>query len=78
MTRKAVVSLSRSTLKEQRALSPVDINLVGTPEAVVEKCLALKAAGVTHLCGLYFAAQDPAELLDQMSLFAETVIPHLG
>ena len=75
---KHVVSLSRSTLKEQADLSPVDFNLIGTPDAVIEKCLALKAAGVTHLCGLYFAAQEPAELLDQMSVFAETVMPHLG
>ncbi len=75
---KHVVSLSRSTLREQAALSPVDINLVGSPDQVVEKCLALKAAGVTHLCGLYFAAADVEELLDQMSIFAETVIPRLG
>ncbi len=75
---KHLLSLAGSTLKEQAGLSPLDINLIGTPGAVVEKCLALKAAGVTHLCGLYFAAQDVAELLDQMSIFAETVVPHLG
>ena len=75
---KHVVSLSHSTLREQAALSPVDINLVGSPDQVVEKCLTLKVAGVTYLCGLYFAAADIEELLDQMSIFAEIVIPRLG
>ncbi|MBT5898702.1 MAG: TIGR03619 family F420-dependent LLM class oxidoreductase, partial [Rhodospirillaceae bacterium] len=75
---KHLVSLTRSTLKEQAGISMVDANLVGTPAEVVEKCLALKAAGVTHLLGLYFAVNTVAELLDQMSLFAEDVIPHLN
>lgn len=75
---KHLVSLTRSTLKEQAGISMVDANLVGTPAEVVEKCLALKAAGVTHLLGLYFAVNTVAELLDQMSLFAEEVMPHLA
>ena len=75
---KHLVSLTRSTLKEQAGISMVDANLVGTPAEVVEKCLALKAAGVTHLLGLYFAVNTVAELLDQMSLFAEEVVPHLA
>jgi hypothetical protein len=44
---------------------------------VVEKALALKAAGVTHLLGLYFAVNTVDELLDQITLFAEEVVPHL-
>ena len=75
---KHLVSLTRSTLKEQAALSPIDVNLIGTPEEVIEKCLALRAAGVTHLCGIYFAARDVEELLDQMALFAEAVVPHIA
>jgi len=75
---KHLVSLTRSTLKEQAGISMVDANLVGTPAEVVEKCQALKAAGVTHLLGLYFAVNSVAELLDQMSLFAGEVVPHLG
>ena len=33
--------------------------------------------GVTHLCGLYFAANSETELLDQMQVFAEEVVPRL-
>ena len=75
---KHLESLTLSTLKEQAGISMVDANLVGSPAEVVEKCLALKAAGVTHLLGLYFAVNTVAELLDQMSLFAEEVVPHVA
>lgn len=72
-----LTSLRKSTLKEQGALSHEDINLIGTPDAVIERALALKAAGVTHLLGLYFAANTVSELLDQMQFFAEEVIPKI-
>lgn len=75
---KHLQSLTRSTLKEQAGISMVDANLVGTPAEVVEKALALKAAGVTHLLGLYFAVNTVPELLDQMTMFAEEVVPHLA
>ena len=74
---KHLISLSRSTLKEQTGISPIDVNLIGTPDEVTEKCLALKAAGVTHLLGIYFAAETVDELVEQWELFAETVLPHL-
>ena len=54
-----------------------DANLVGTAAEVVEKAQALKAAGVTHLLGLYFAVNTAGERLDQMTLFAEEVAPRL-
>ena len=38
---------------------------------VVAKALALKEAGVTHLLGLYFAANSVPDLLEQMQLFVE-------
>lgn len=75
---KHLISLSRSTLKEQTGISPIDVNLIGTPDEVTEKCLALKAAGVTHLLGIYFAAETVDELVDQWELFAETVLPRLA
>lgn len=75
---KHLQSLTRSTLKEQAGISMAEPNLIGTPAEVVEKALALKAAGVTHLLGLYFAVNTVPELLDQMTLFAEEVVPHLG
>ena len=52
-----------------------EINLIGTPSEVVAKAMAFKEAGVTHLLGLYFAANSVQELLDQMQLFAEEVMP---
>jgi alkanesulfonate monooxygenase SsuD/methylene tetrahydromethanopterin reductase-like flavin-dependent oxidoreductase (luciferase family) len=75
---KHLVSLTQSTLKEQAEVSPIDINLIGTPAEVVEKCLALAEAGVTHLLGIYFAAATVDELADQMTLFAEEVVPHIA
>jgi probable F420-dependent oxidoreductase len=74
---KHLTSLRKSTLKEQSTLSHEDINLIGTPAVIIERALALKAAGVTHLLGLYFAANTVAELLDQMQMFAEDVVPHI-
>jgi probable F420-dependent oxidoreductase len=72
-----LTSLRKSTLKDQGALSHEDINLIGSPDAVVERALAMKAAGVTHLLGLYFAANSVSELLDQMQMFAELVMPRI-
>ena len=72
---KHLVSLSKSTLKGQGTATHEEINLIGTPAEVIEKAQAFKAAGVTHLLGLYFAANSVQELLDQMQLFAEEVMP---
>jgi probable F420-dependent oxidoreductase len=74
---KHLVSLGKSTLKAQKSLPMEDINLIGSPAAVIEKAERLKAAGVTHFLGLYFAANDVQELLDQMQLFAEEVTPKI-
>ena len=73
-----LTSLRKSTLKGQGALNHEDINLIGTVEDVVERANLLGEAGVTHLLGLYFAANDIEELLDQMQIFAEDVVPRLS
>ena len=72
-----LTSLRQSTLKDQGALGHEDINLIGTAQDVIERANLLGEAGVTHLLGLYFAANDVNELLDQMQIFAEDVAPHL-
>jgi probable F420-dependent oxidoreductase len=72
-----LTSLRQSTLKDQGALGHEDINLIGTAEDIIERANLLGEAGVTHLLGLYFAANDINELLDQMQMFAEDVVPHL-
>lgn len=70
---KHLLSLSKSTLKGQAGLTMEDINLIGNVDSIVEKVHRLKDAGVTHLLGLYFAANDVQELLDQMQFFAEEI-----
>ena len=72
-----LTSLRKSTLKDQGALSHEDINLIGTVDDVVERAIQFRDAGVTHLCGLYFAANSESELLDQMQVFAEEVVPRI-
>jgi probable F420-dependent oxidoreductase len=73
---KHLMSLRQSTLKQQKAAME-DLNLIGGVEEVVDKALRLREAGVTHLLGLYFAVDSVAELLDQMQLFAEEVMPKI-
>lgn len=72
-----LTSLRKSTLKEQGALEHQDINLIGTVDEVIDRANAMGEAGVTHLCGLYFAANTLSELKDQMQVFAEDVVPKL-
>jgi alkanesulfonate monooxygenase SsuD/methylene tetrahydromethanopterin reductase-like flavin-dependent oxidoreductase (luciferase family) len=74
---KHLVSLLKSTLKDQGAASHEDINLIGTPSEIVDKAIAFREAGVTHLLGLYFAANSVDELIDQMQMFAEQVAPKI-
>jgi probable F420-dependent oxidoreductase len=75
---KHLISLRKSTLKEQGEHTNEEINLIGTPAEVIAKAQALREAGVTHLLGLYFAVNEPAELLDQMELFATEVMPYIA
>ncbi|HVL58357.1 MAG TPA: TIGR03619 family F420-dependent LLM class oxidoreductase, partial [Burkholderiaceae bacterium] len=74
---KHLVSLKKSTLKDQGEIRLEESNLIGTPAEVVDRANALKQAGVTHLLGLYFAASSVDDLVDQMQLFAEEVMPHV-
>jgi len=72
---KHLVSLKKSTLKTQGDIKLEDSNLVGTPAEIIDKANAYREAGVTHLLGLYFAANSVPDLIDQMTLFAEEIIP---
>lgn len=74
---KHLLSLSKSTLKDHTGAKLEEINLVGTPEVVIEKALRMKEAGVTHLLGLYFAVNTLPEFYEQMEIFAREVVPHL-
>jgi probable F420-dependent oxidoreductase len=72
-----LISLQKSTLKGQGSATHEDINLIGTAAEVVDKAIAFREAGVTHLLGLYFAVNSVEELLDQMQMFAEQVTPKI-
>ncbi len=72
-----LTSLRKSTLKGQGTLKHEDINLIGTVDDIVERANLLGEAGVTHLLGLYFAANDLTQLCDQMQIFAEEVVPKI-
>ncbi len=74
---KHLLSLRTSTLRQQAGLSMEDINIVGSFDAALEKAMRIREAGATHFLGLYFAADDVRELLDQMQMFAETIMPAL-
>ncbi len=74
---KHLLSLRKSTLREQAGLSMEEINIVGSFDAALEKAMRIREAGATHFLGLYFAADDVGELLDQMQMFAELIMPRL-
>ena len=70
-------SLKKSTLKQQSTVKSEDINLIGGFETVIERAQSFRDAGVTHFLGLFFAANSPDELMDQMQMFAEEIRPHI-
>ena len=74
---KHLASLAKSTLKGQGTATHEEINLIGTPAELVDKANAFREAGVTHLLGLYFAVNTVPELLEQMQMFAEEVVPKI-
>ena len=66
---------------QQRVRAPpsrtIPLHLIGTPAEIVDKANAFREAGVTHLLGLYFAANSVQELIDQMQIFGEEVMPKI-
>lgn len=70
-----LVSLQRSTLKGVDIGSYVEVNLVGTPDQVCRKIEGLEAVGVSHLCGLYFVGNTVDEMMSQIRMFAQHVMP---
>jgi probable F420-dependent oxidoreductase len=74
-----LVSLSDTSLKDQVAAGVAfeDIDLVGTADEILERIGRLREAGLTHLCGLLFAANSFGELMDQIQAFAEDVMPRI-
>ena len=73
-----LMTLQQSTLKDVDPSTFVTNNLVGTPDLVARKVTEFIDAGVDHLCGIYFAANDLEQLRDQMRRFAKDVMPAFG
>ena len=68
-------TLATSTLKDQDLSKLDDINLVGSPDELVEKISRLEALGVTMMAAMSFTSNTYQELLEDMQLFAEEVMP---
>jgi len=68
-------SLGGSTLRGQDLARMEAHNLVGSPADIVEKIEALEAAGVSMLAAASFTSNSYEEMLDDMQLFAEEVLP---
>jgi probable F420-dependent oxidoreductase len=68
-------TLSSSTLRDQNLARLEDSNLVGSPEEIVDKIARLEAIGVTMLASMSFTSNTYEEMLEDMQLFAEEVLP---
>jgi probable F420-dependent oxidoreductase len=69
-----MVSLKKSTLKNQQQGDVADRNLIGTPDEVARQIEAYLEAGVNTFAGLLFAANSVADTLEQMTFFRDEVI----
>ena len=72
-----LISLRKSTLKEQDLSKTEELNLIGTPSQIVEQAKKLEEAGLKHLCGLMFVGDVIDEVISQMEIFSEEVMPKL-
>ena len=69
-----LMSLKKSTLKDQDLSKVEEYNLIGKPDTILEKIARFTDAGVTHFCALIFSTNTVEEQLDQMQWFAEDVM----
>jgi hypothetical protein len=70
-----LLSLQQSTLKGFDIDSYVSMNLIGSIDQVGELIDGYRQAGAAHLSGLLFVSNSVDEYIEQMQLFAESVIP---
>lgn len=70
-----LLSLQQSTLKGFDIDSYVSMNLIGSVDQVSESIDAYRRAGAGHLSGLLFVSNSVDQYIEQMQLFAETVMP---
>ncbi len=70
-----LLSLQQSTLKGFDIDSYVSMNLIGSIDHVGELIERYREAGASHLSGLLFVSNSVDEYVDQMRMFAESVMP---
>ena len=75
---KHLLSLRKSTLKNQPMDDPRVRNLIGSPEEIIARVERYRQAGCDTLSALIFAGSTEQEVLDDMAYFAETVMPHFA
>ena len=75
---KHLQSLRTSTLKNQPQDDHRRRNLIGTPNDIIEQVARYQQAGCDTLSALIFAASSELEVIDDMTYFAETVMPHFA
>ena len=68
-------SLIQSTLKDQEFDELVDVTLVGDPTEIIEKIDRYHEVDVNHFPAIMFAANDVEELVRNLKVFSETVLP---
>lgn len=75
---KHLFSLKNSTLKDQVKAGAKfeETHLIGDSRLIVERVKKLGEAGVTHICGILFTANNVDEYKDQMRQFAVRVMPY--
>ncbi|GLY02706.1 MULTISPECIES: TIGR03619 family F420-dependent LLM class oxidoreductase [Actinoplanes] len=69
-----LVSLSKTTLKDQGVDDLISRNLIGTPQDIIEQVEQYREAGVTTMAALLFAAGSVGETIDMMAGFGQEVI----
>ena len=68
-------SLIQSTLKDQEFDALMDVTLVGDSTEIIEKIDQYHEVGVNHFPAIMFAANDVEELVRNLEVFSETVLP---
>jgi probable F420-dependent oxidoreductase len=73
---KHLLSLSGTSLKDQAkdGADFEEMDLIGTPDEIIEKLKRYEAVGVNHAAGILFTANSMGELKEQIQMFAENVI----
>jgi len=72
-----LLSLADSSFKDRDLSGLEELDLVGTPDIILEKIAAFSDAGVTHFCGLMFDMSSVEKTFEQMQWFAEEIIPRV-